>query len=200
MNGRGHHDMGGQPAGRVEPVEHDYADWERRIDAMAVLLWGVKGTKKLFTVDEHRKAIESLPPQAYDSMSYYEKWIFALAQCLIARGVVTSAELARKMEGVVGKKMHHDMGGEPAGEVKPSEHDYQAWERRIDALSVLLGKKLKLTVDERRKAIESLPPDAYDRLSYYERWTAALANTLLARGIVTTQELARKMAEVDARK
>jgi hypothetical protein len=200
MNGRGHHDMGGQPAGRVEPVEHDYADWERRIDAMAVLLWGIKGTKKLLTVDEHRKAIESLPPQAYDSMSYYEKWIFALAQCLIARGVVTSAELARKMEGVVGKKMHHDMGGEPAGEVKPSEHDYQAWERRIDALSVLLGKKVKLTVDERRKAIESLPPDAYDRLSYYERWTAALANTLLARGIVTTEELARKMAEIDGRK
>jgi hypothetical protein len=200
MIGRSHHDMGGQPAGKVEPLEHDYEQWERRIDAMAVLLWGIKGTKKLMTVDEHRKAIESLPPQAYDSMSYYEKWIFALAQCLIARGVVTSAELARKMEGVVGKKMHHDMGGEPAGEVKPSEHDYQAWERRIDALSVLLGKKVKLTVDERRKAIESLPPDAYDRLSYYERWTAALANTLLARGIVTTEELARKMAEIDGRK
>ncbi len=200
MIGRGHHDMGGQPAGKVEPLEHDYEQWERRIDAMAVLLWGIKGTKKLMTVDEHRKAIESLPPQAYDSMSYYEKWIFALAQCLIARGVVTSAELARKMEGVVGKKMHHDMGGEPAGEVKPSEHDYLAWERRIDALSVLLGKKVKLTVDERRKAIESLPPEAYERMSYYERWTAALANTMLARGIVTTEELARKMAEVDGRK
>jgi hypothetical protein len=200
MIGRSHHDMGGQPAGKVEPLEHDYEQWERRIDAMAVLLWGIKGTKKLMTVDEHRKAIESLPPQAYDSMSYYEKWILALAQCLIARGVVTSAELARKMEGVVGKKMHHDMGGQPAGEVKPSEHDYQAWERRIDALSVLLGKKVKLTVDERRKAIESLPPQAYERMSYYERWTAALANTMLARGIVTTEELARKMAEVDARK
>ena len=200
MIGRGHHDMGGQPAGKLEPLEHDYEQWERRIDAMAVLLWGIKGTKKLMTVDEHRKAIESLPPQAYDSMSYYEKWIFALAQCLIARGVVTSAELARKMEGVVGKKMHHDMGGEPAGEVKPSEHDYLAWERRIDALSVLLGKKVKLTVDERRKAIESLPPEAYERMSYYERWTAALANTMLARGIVTTEELARKMAEVDGRK
>jgi hypothetical protein len=200
MIGRSHHDMGGQPAGKVEPLEHDYEQWERRIDAMAVLLWGIKGTKKLMTVDEHRKAIESLPPQAYDSMSYYEKWIFALAQCLIARGVVTSAELARKMEGVVGKKMHHDMGGQTAGEVKPSEHDYQAWERRIDALSVLLGRKVKLTVDERRKAIESLPPQAYERMSYYERWTAALASTMLARGIVTTEELARKMAEVDARK
>jgi hypothetical protein len=55
-------------------------------------------------------------------------------------------------------------------------------------------------VDERRKAIESLPPDAYDKMSYYERWTAALAHTMLERGLITTEELARKMAQVDARK
>jgi hypothetical protein len=204
MIGRSHHDMGGQAAGKVEPTEHDYAGWERRIDAMAVLLWGLKGTTKLLTVDEHRRAIESLPPQAYDSMTYYEKWIFALAQCLIARGVITSAELARRMAGVEGgnegPRSHHDMGGLPAGEVAPTEHDYAAWERRIDALSVLSGRKMKITVDERRKAIESLPPDAYDRMSYYERWTAALAHTMLERGLITTEELARKMAQVDARK
>ena len=197
---RSHHDMGGLPAG---PVEHDearsYSLWERRIDAMAVLLWGIKGDGKVLTVDEHRRSIESLPPQAYDAMSYYEKWIFALAQCLLERGVITSAELARKMTDVAGPRSHHDMGGLPAGEVTPSEHDYEAWERRIDALSVILGRQAKLTVDERRKAIESLPPDAYDRMSYYERWTAALAHTLLQRGMITTGELARKMAEVNAR-
>jgi len=197
---RSHHDMGGLPAGRVEPTEHDYADWERRVDAMAVLLWGIKGVSKVLTVDEHRRAIESLPPQAYDAMSYYEKWILALAQCLIARGVISSAELARKMIGVTSARSHHDMGGLAAGEVEPTEHDYVAWERRIDALSVILGRQAKITVDERRKAIESLPPDAYDRMSYYERWTAALAHTMLQRGLITTEELARKMAEVDARK
>jgi len=199
MIGRSHHDMGGLPAGEVKPAEHDYETWERRIDAMAVLLWGIKGTKKLLTVDEHRRAIESLPPQAYDALSYYEKWIYALAQCLIARGVITSAELARRMAGVAGPRSHHDMGGLPAGEVKPTEHDYSTWERRIDALSMLLGKEIKMTVDERRKAIESLPPDAYDRMSYYERWTAALAYTLLERGLITTGELARKMAEIEGK-
>jgi hypothetical protein len=196
---RSHHDMGGLPAGRVEPTEHDYEQWERRVDAMAVLLWGIKGTRKLATVDEHRRAIESLPPAMYDAMSYYEKWIFALSQTLIARGVITSEELAKKMANVAGPRMHHDMGGVAAGEAKRSEHDYETWERRVDALAVLLGKG-KITVDERRKAIESLPPDAYDRMSYYERWTAALAQTLLQRGTITTEELARKMAEVDARK
>ena len=192
---RSHDDMGGQPGTKVVPDEHDYADWERRIDAMAVLLWGLKGTKKLLTVDEHRKAIESLPPEAYDSLAYYEKWIVALSQCLVQRGVVTSAELARKMQDVMFMRQHHDMGGRPAGKVEPTEHDYAEWERRVDALSVLLGSQKILTVDERRRAIESLPPEAYDTMNYYERWTWALAQTLIQRGVITTEELARKMNE-----
>jgi hypothetical protein len=187
--------MGGERGATVEPVEHDYEDWERRIDAMAVLLWGLKGTKKFLTVDEHRRAIESLPPAAYDSMAYYEKWIFALAQCMVQRGVVSSAELAQKMRVVMCLRQHHDMGGQPAGKVEPTEHDYAEWERRVDALSVVLGSKKLLTVDERRRAIESLPPEAYDAMSYYERWTWALAQTLIQRGLITTEELARKMNE-----
>ena len=95
---RSHHDMGGLPAGRVEPTEHDYAPWERRVDAMAVLLQGIKpGTRRLVTVDERRRAIEMLPPQAYDAMTYYERWVISLAEALIQRGILTSAELARKM-------------------------------------------------------------------------------------------------------
>ncbi|HEX6268018.1 MAG TPA: hypothetical protein VFZ81_14115 [Burkholderiales bacterium] len=91
---RGHHDMGGLPAGRVEPVEHDYADWERRVDALAVLLNG------RITVDERRKNIEALPPGDYDSMAYYERWVIALGQALIQRGIITTEELGRKMEEV----------------------------------------------------------------------------------------------------
>ncbi len=63
---RSHHDMGGLPAGRVERSEHDYADWERRVDALMVLLSGIKGAQKLLTVDELRKNIEALGPEAYD--------------------------------------------------------------------------------------------------------------------------------------
>jgi hypothetical protein len=196
---KSHHDMGGQPGATVDPLEHDYADWERRIDAMGVLLWGIKGTKKLLTVDEHRKAIESLAPEAYDSMAYYEKWIVALAQCMVQRGVVTSAELAQKMQDVVFMRQHHDLGGRPAGKVEPQKendpHDYADWERRVDSLAVILGSMKVLSVDERRRAIESLPPEAYDAMGYYERWTMALAQTLIQRGIITTEELAKKMNE-----
>lgn len=94
---RGHHDMGGEPAGKVEPLEHDYADWERRVDALVVLCSGIRGKKRLMTVDELRKNIESLPPEIYDRLEYYEKWVTSLSQALIQRGLITSAELARRM-------------------------------------------------------------------------------------------------------
>ena len=97
MSGRGPHDMGGLPAGKVERTEHDYADWERRVDALAVLLWGIKGAKKLMTVDELRKNIEALPPDAYEKLSYYERWVKSLTDTLIQRGVISAEELERKM-------------------------------------------------------------------------------------------------------
>jgi Nitrile hydratase beta subunit len=97
---RSHHDMGGLPAGRVEPVEHDYAEWERRVDALMVLLSGIKGGRKLMTVDELRKNIEALPPEAYDRMGYYERWVTSITQIMIQRGVITTEELGRKMEQV----------------------------------------------------------------------------------------------------
>ena len=105
---RSHHDMGGLPAGKVErkgiDETHDYSLWERRVDAMAVLLQGIKpGTRRLVTVDERRRAIEMLPPQAYDAMSYYERWVISLAETLIQRGILTSEELARKMVEVEGR-------------------------------------------------------------------------------------------------
>jgi hypothetical protein len=97
---RGHHDMGGLEAGKIEATEHDYAEWERRVDALMMLLSGIRGGKKLMTVDELRKNIESLPPQEHDGTSYYEKWIYALTQTLIQRGVISTDELGRKMEEV----------------------------------------------------------------------------------------------------
>jgi hypothetical protein len=137
-------------------------------------------------------------------MTYYEKWILSLAQCLIQRGVVTSDDLARRMRGVAGPRMHHDMGGLPAKKVKGTKHDYADWEHRVDAMAVLLqgigpGAKKRIGVDERRRMIEALPPDAYDRMGYYDRWVVSLASTAVQRGLLTTAELARKMAEVERR-
>ena len=92
--------MGGMPAGKVEPVEHDYEEWERRVDALMILLSGIRGGNKRMTVDELRKNIEALPPEAYEKMSYYERWVTSITQTMIQRGVITTEELGRKMQEV----------------------------------------------------------------------------------------------------
>jgi len=97
------------------------------------------------------------------------------------------------------ERSHHDMGGLPAGKVEPTEHDYPDWERRVDAMVQLLRGGGRITVDELRKNIEALPPAAYDQLSYYEKWVSSLTQTLIQRGIITTEELGRKMEEVERR-
>ena len=90
--------MGGLPAGRVVPAEHDYALWEKRVDALMMLL--DREGRRLVSTDELRRNIESLGPEAYDTMSYYERWIYAITQTLIQRGVISVDELGRKIEAV----------------------------------------------------------------------------------------------------
>ena len=98
-------------------------------------------------------------------------------------------------------RRHHDMGGLPAGPVEPVEHDYAPWEKRVDAIRRLLSdeKRRIMTVDELRRGIEALGPGTYDELGYYERWMASIAEILLEKGVITVDELGRKMAEVEAR-
>jgi hypothetical protein len=96
---------------------------------------------------------------------------------------------------------HHDMGGQPAGPLERTEHDYALWEKRVDALLVLLAGKdsRRMTVDELRRNIEGLGPEAYEKLSYYERWMHSITQTLIQRGVISVDELGRKMAEVEQR-
>ena len=46
-----------------------------------------------------------------------------------------------------------------------------------------------MTVDELRRGIEAIPEADYHRLSYYRRWIRAIADHLLARGVITETEL-----------
>jgi hypothetical protein len=93
---RRHHDMGGLAAGPVERSEHDYAPWEKRVDAIVRLLSDKK--RRMITVDQLRRGIEDLGPGAYDKLSYYERWISSVSNLLIEKGVITVDELGRAME------------------------------------------------------------------------------------------------------
>jgi len=93
--------MGGLPAGRVERDEHEYAQWEKRVDALMMLL--SDEDRQLLKVDELRRNIESLGADAYDRMGYYERWMHAIVQTLIQRGVLSIDELGRKLEELEGR-------------------------------------------------------------------------------------------------
>jgi nitrile hydratase len=86
----------------------------------------------------------------------------------------------------------HDMGGRFGdGAVAPGEDAVFAapWHGRALALTLAAGALGHWTIDASRHARESLSPRDYARFSYYEKWLAALADMLVARGIVTEDEL-----------
>ena len=92
----------------------------------------------------------------------------------------------------------HDLGGSPGGPIEKSQHEIEDWERLADAVTIVLDKKGVKTTDEHRRAIESLDPDLYDRLGYYERWIAATETLLVEKGILTREEIdarAEKLGE-----
>ena len=98
-------------------------------------------------------------------------------------------------------RRHHDMGGLEADPIGATEHYYAYWEKKIDAIRRLLAdeKRRMFTVDEMRRGIEELGAKAYDEMSYYERWAASTTNVLIEKGIISIDELGRRMSEVEKR-
>lgn len=93
----------------------------------------------------------------------------------------------------------HDLGGLKAGPIDSSPHEMTFWEKQIDAMNTLLAQKGLRRTDENRRYVEMLGKDAYETLSYYERWTAALARQLIDKGVLTQDEIDAKVAEIRAK-
>lgn len=93
---------------------------------------------------------------------------------------------------------HHDMGGGAGGPIDPSEHILTPFERRVDALFVLLSDPARavLTADELRRAIEDLAPSDYDALPYYEKWLRAMTAILVEKGVLTKAGLDERVASL----
>ncbi len=96
----------------------------------------------------------------------------------------------------------HDRGGWPgAGPINRAEHELSWWEKRTDALMKLMWspERRVIRVDEMRRAIESMEPGQYEKASYYERWLHALEMLLIEKGVLTREEIERKVKELDKR-
>ena len=90
----------------------------------------------------------------------------------------------------------HDMGGmDGFGPVEAEEDEpvfHEAWEGCLFALfagGVLGPWDRGRNYPRFRFALESIPPDEYLRMSYYERWYEVIANRLLSAGLVSASEL-----------
>ncbi len=84
----------------------------------------------------------------------------------------------------------HDRGGLPTDErIDRTEHELADWELLTDALVGVLGAHGLMNVDELRRGIESMPPDDYERASYYERWLFSAETILTEKGFLAPGEL-----------
>jgi nitrile hydratase len=127
MNGV--HDMGGMHGfGQVTPEQNEpvfHAPWEGRIFGMRAQLSRFGGN-----IDMRRFAIESLRPDRYLRISYYERWLdTALGYCaqtgLIAAGERKAIETGRDESEVAALLAQTDKPALHVGEAPPRTHkDY----------------------------------------------------------------------------
>lgn len=89
------HDRGAWPTDApIDRTEHELADWEVLTDALVHSLAG----EGLMNVDELRRGIESMPPDAYERASYYERWLYSIETILTEKGVLAAGELDARLE------------------------------------------------------------------------------------------------------
>lgn len=97
-HGHAAHDVGGLAFGPIDRTDHDLALWEKRVDAMLILLVGPR--KGAFKIDAMRRVIEDYGEQQYDATTYYEKWARAIRNLIIEQEIITPDELAAKIRDV----------------------------------------------------------------------------------------------------
>jgi nitrile hydratase len=87
----------------------------------------------------------------------------------------------------------HDLGGNPRFRCVPVEPDIDPpmdeFGKRVDALRAVLREKGLLSTDEQRLHIEGLPEHDYFGLTYYEKWLRSVTAVMLAKGLVSWEEV-----------
>jgi hypothetical protein len=94
----------------------------------------------------------------------------------------------------------HDLGGQPAGSIERAEHEPEPWQNLVTALMYLLRDQCHLVrTDEMRRMIEDMPPEDYRRLEYFEKWAVGVAGLVVEKGLMTREEIERRLAALKVR-
>jgi nitrile hydratase beta subunit len=103
----------------------------------------------------------------------------------------------------------HDIGGTQGfGPIPSAAEDDSAlfdedWKARLWAIAMMSMSKLRSdetgwTLDWYRHVLERLPPDAYLRLEYFEKWILAMMATAVDEGVAEVSEFLEGRANSDA--
>ena len=170
---RGHHDLGGLDEGPINLREDDLKLYERRADAMVILLVG----RGFYTLDASRRVAEfDLSADEYDSIRYYDRWLVQARRLMTELGVISEADVEREIDAArVRLTAEHEsadstLTAAAVGAAHPHDHDVAA-----DS-----------------DAPES-PPGEYEILE------AALRSVFLDKGLFTAAELQSEVAAMESR-
>jgi len=97
-------DIGGEEmdeaSGAIDTADHGMKFWEKQANALR----GTLVARKLVRLDELRRTAEELGERYY-KLAYFERTTEALRNLLLEKGLLTRAELERKMTDV---RRRHD--------------------------------------------------------------------------------------------
>ncbi len=170
------HDAGGRFAAPIaRDDDHQPAHWEKEADALRMLLADRK--RHFFTTDESRRVQEQLDGETYWSLPYYQRWIHATSSLILDKGVVSLADLEAE-EARLRAEGAHRVEGEAAGHHHHDhdhdhDHDDHPYQADDDA------------------DLTEIPPLRLRGM--------ALRNLLVARGIVTAEEIRAEIERMDSR-
>src|SRR5260370_29959648 len=85
------------------------------------------------------------------------------------------------------------------GRVEREENEpvfHTRWEGRVMGISRACSVQRIFNIDESRHAIERMAPVDYLGSSYYERWLDRNIRLLVEKGVITREELERRMAQL----
>lgn len=94
----------------------------------------------------------------------------------------------------------HDMGGMHGFGPVPVEDGaafHDDWEREVFGTNLLVMAQGVYNLDEKRHAVERIPPARYLEHGYFERWVESLELLLVEKGVLTEDEIETRLRALE---
>jgi hypothetical protein len=92
-------DIGGQPAGEVPRQEAPPLFWQKHMLALFNVLW----SKGIINLDEYRRTMEEMSPEAYSKSTFYGRRLDGMIELLVEKGVIDRAAVTARADEILRK-------------------------------------------------------------------------------------------------